>query len=124
MTAAKKTAAKKKAAPKNDADTKKVSVSIIHDGSDPYFRFSYRGETYESIAPIDECVTPGFFRKNRHDESEVMFGALELCMDAEVLEILDTMSYGDFSMIMNGVQTKIKELMGASVGESAGSSDG
>lgn len=124
MTAAKKTAAKKKAAPKNNSDTKKVSVSIIHDDSDPYFRFSYKGETYESLGPLNECITPGFFRKNRHDDTEVMFGAMELCLDEEILDMLDVMSYQDFNTVMNGVQDKVKELMGASVGESAGSSDG
>lgn len=103
---------------------KKPKVSITTDDSDPVFRFTFCNKKYESKGPIDELVKPGYFRRNRNDQNEIILGVLELIFDDDTLAVIDDMSYQAFGQITVGVQEKIQAIMGASVGESAGSSSG
>ena len=81
---------------KQPTDRKQAGEGVEFD---PVFSFEHGGATYTFDRPTEEVLTPGFLRKNRHDETELIFGLFEALASAEVLEVIDNMSHPDFQAV-------------------------
>ena len=80
-------------APKKPQDHK-VSRAEAEAARAP-FTFEVDGETYE-LPPFDMDRMPaGFFRKNRKDEAELMYGPIEAHADEATMDAFDHLPNGE-----------------------------
>lgn len=81
------------------------------------FSFDHNGETY-TLAPTADHVTPGFVRRNRHeDEANVTYLLIEEMADDDTLDVIDSMSWPEHRAFHEAFGKHIEAFMGATLGE-------
>lgn len=103
------------AEPRKPQDHKKKVEKKTH----PQARFSFEhdGETYTFAKDTTDVLTPGFIRKNRHDEGEIVFGLIESLAGEDVLEVVDNMSFKDSAALQAKFLEYVNAFIGVSLGE-------
>ena len=79
------------------------------------FSFDHDGTTY-TFRPTLEVLTPGFIRRNRHNDADAAFTLLESLADEEALEVIDNMTFKENAALMVEFQKHIEAVMGEALG--------
>jgi len=103
------------AEPRKPQDHKKKAEKKEAPG--PRFSFEHDGETYTFETDTVDVLTPGFIRKNRHDEGEIFYGLVEQLATPEQLEVIDGMTFKENAVLQVAFMTYIQDLMGVELGE-------
>ena len=114
--------------PKQPQDRKPKQQPAEPEEPDEYFDFEHDGRTYVMPNKTLDVVTPGFIRKHRQDEADLLFAALELLTEVpdekdedgntvnrgrDVLDVIDNLPIKDWKAF----QRRFHEHLGATLGE-------
>lgn len=103
------------AEPRKPQDHKKKAVK--KEAPPARFSFVHEGETYTFEHDTTDVLTPGFIRKNRHDEGELTYSLLEQLAGDAVIEVVDNMTFKQNAVFQTEFGTYVNDLMGAELGE-------
>lgn len=86
--------------------------------ADEYFEFSAEdGTTFRMVRPTLDVITPGYVRRNRNNQEELVWGAIEQLADKELLAWIDGLSGREGMDQWKRFQNEFMEHIGASLGE-------
>jgi hypothetical protein len=101
-----------------DHKPKKEAESNGQDEPDEFFEFTASdGTTFRTIKPTLDVLTPGYVRRNRGNQEELVWGAIEQLADKDLLDWIDTLTGREGNKEWKRFQNEFIDHIGASLGE-------
>jgi hypothetical protein len=107
------------ATPKTPQDhLPKASENGTEPEVDEFFEFTTDdGTTHRMVKPTLDVITPGYVRRNRNNQEELVWGAIEKLGGEDLLAWIDSLSGRDGMAQWKRFQNEFMEHIGASLGE-------